>query len=93
VQIDYYFICHICIFQGVVVNGLGTFTFTQKKLDIGNNKFILMQRPIFTLSEKFAQTHNLQHPKYHVPGKLQSRYYQYFIIYIRITLYQPGYTC
>lgn len=49
---------------------LGTFTFTQKKLDIGNNKFIMMQRPIFMLSEKFAQTHGLQSVKYHVPGNI-----------------------
>ncbi|XP_033741101.1 coiled-coil domain-containing protein 81-like isoform X2 [Pecten maximus] len=56
--------------KGVIVQGFGTFTFTQKKLDIGNNKFIMMQRPVFTLSEKFAQTHSLQHPKYHVPGQI-----------------------
>ncbi|XP_069127220.1 coiled-coil domain-containing protein 81-like isoform X3 [Argopecten irradians] len=56
--------------KGVIVQGFGTFTFTQKKLDIGNNKFIMMQRPVFTLSEKFAQTHGLQHPKYHVPGQI-----------------------
>lgn len=51
------------------IAALGTFTFSQKKLDIGNNKFIMMQRPIFMLSERFAQTHNLQSTKYHVPGK------------------------
>ncbi|XP_060067467.1 coiled-coil domain-containing protein 81-like [Ylistrum balloti] len=56
--------------KGVIVQGFGTFTFTQKKLDIGNNKFIMMQRPVFILSEKFAQTHGLQHPKYHVPGQI-----------------------
>lgn len=56
--------------KGVIVQGFGTFTFTQKKLDIGNNKFILMQRPVFTLAEKFAQTHGLLHPKYHVPGQI-----------------------
>lgn len=60
---------NIFVFQGVNINALGTFTFTQKKLDIGNNKFIMIQRPIFMLSEKFAQTHNLQSTKYHVPGK------------------------
>lgn len=56
-------------FQGVSIPMLGTFTFTQKKLDIGKNKFIMMQRPIFMLSEKFAQTHGLQSVKYHVPGQ------------------------
>lgn len=56
--------------KGVNIATLGTFTFTQKKLDIGNNKFIMMQRPIFMLSEKFAQTHNLQSTKYHVPGQI-----------------------
>lgn len=56
--------------KGVNINALGTFTFTQKRLDIGNNKFIMIQRPIFMLSEKFAQTHNLQSTKYHVPGQI-----------------------
>lgn len=57
------------IFQGINIQGFGTFTFTQKKLDIGNNKFLLMQRPLFMLAEKFAQTHGLHHQKYHIPGK------------------------
>lgn len=56
--------------KGVNIAALGTFTFSQKKLDIGNNKFIMMQRPIFMLSERFAQTHNLQSTKYHVPGNI-----------------------
>lgn len=56
--------------KGVNIAALGTFTFSQKKLDIGNNKFIMMQRPIFMLSERFAQTHNLQSTKYHVPGQI-----------------------
>ncbi|XP_056013773.1 coiled-coil domain-containing protein 81-like isoform X4 [Ostrea edulis] len=61
---------HMSQQKGVSIPMLGTFTFTQKKLDIGNNKFIMMQRPIFVLSEKFAQTHGLQSVKYHVPGNI-----------------------
>lgn len=61
---------HLSQQKGVSIPMLGTFTFTQKKLDIGNNKFIMMQRPIFMLSEKFAQTHGLQSVKYHVPGNI-----------------------
>lgn len=61
---------HMSQQKGVSIPMLGTFTFTQKKLDIGNNKFIMMQRPIFMLSEKFAQTHGLQSVKYHVPGNI-----------------------
>lgn len=56
--------------KGVTIHGLGTFTFTQKKLDIGNNKYILMQRPIFVLSEKFSQTHALHYTKHHVSGHI-----------------------
>ncbi|XP_013385182.1 coiled-coil domain-containing protein 81 [Lingula anatina] len=56
--------------KAVHLPGLGTFTFTQKKLDIGNNKFILIQRPVFVLSEKFAQTHGLQYTKHHVSGQI-----------------------
>lgn len=69
VQFTYF---SVPFFQGVSIPMLGTFTFTQKKLDIGNNKFIMMQRPIFMLSEKFAQTHGLQSVKYHVPGEFLS---------------------
>lgn len=56
--------------QGVNIPGLGVLTISQKKLDIGNNKFILTQRPVFNVSEKFAQTHGLQFQKYHVPGNV-----------------------
>lgn len=56
--------------KGVQIQGLGTFTFTQKKLDIGNNKFILIQRPVFNISEKLAQSQGLQYVKHHVPGHI-----------------------
>ena len=58
-----------CFFQqGVCVPGLGTFTYSQKKLDVGNNKFIQIQRPVFILSEKFAMTHALNYTKHHTTG-------------------------
>ncbi|XP_064605813.1 coiled-coil domain-containing protein 81-like isoform X2 [Liolophura sinensis] len=56
--------------KGVTITGLGTFTFMQKKLDIGNNKFILIQRPVFQISEKLAYSQGLQSSKYHVPGQI-----------------------
>ncbi|XP_074648110.1 coiled-coil domain-containing protein 81-like isoform X2 [Tubulanus polymorphus] len=56
--------------KGVHIPGLGTFSFSQKKLDIGNNKYILIQRPLFMLSEKFAQTHGLNNTKHHTPGQI-----------------------
>ncbi|XP_060555877.1 uncharacterized protein LOC132716590, partial [Ruditapes philippinarum] len=56
--------------KGVLIQSLGTFTFTQKKLDIGNNKFILIQRPVFNISEKLAQSQGLQYVKHHVPGQI-----------------------
>ncbi|KAK3577401.1 hypothetical protein CHS0354_032249 [Potamilus streckersoni] len=56
--------------KGVQIQSLGTFTFSQKKLDIGNNKFLLIQRPVFNISEKFAQSQGLQYAKAHVPGHI-----------------------
>ena len=56
--------------QGVTIPGLGTFTFSQKKLDVGNNKYILVQRPVFVLSEKFAMTHGLNHTKHYITGEV-----------------------
>ncbi|XP_022082027.1 coiled-coil domain-containing protein 81-like isoform X2 [Acanthaster planci] len=61
---------HMNMQKGVNIPGLGTFTFTQKKLDIGNNKFILIQRPVFSLSEKFAQTHRLDYAKHFTSGQI-----------------------
>lgn len=63
-KIDFYL-------QGVTIPGFGTFTFTQQKLDVGNSKYILIQRPVFSLSEKFAQTHGLNTTKHHVAGKYE----------------------
>lgn len=54
--------------QGVSIPGLGVFTFSQKKIDVGSNKFIVIQRPVFVLSEKFAQTHSLHITKQHTAG-------------------------
>ncbi|XP_010730140.2 coiled-coil domain-containing protein 81 [Larimichthys crocea] len=41
--------------KGVHLAGLGTFTFSQQKLDIGN-KFTVIQRPIFLLAGKLVQS-------------------------------------
>lgn len=56
--------------KGVCVPGLGTFTYSQKKLDVGNNKYIQIQRPVFILSEKFAMTHALNYTKHHTTGQI-----------------------
>ncbi|XP_071186852.1 coiled-coil domain-containing protein 81-like [Salvelinus alpinus] len=48
--------------RGVYIAGLGAFTFSQQKLDVGN-KFVLIQRPIFLLSEKLSQSHGLKQVK------------------------------
>ncbi len=56
--------------QGTAVPGLGVFTFSKKTIDVGNKKFIIIQRPVFLLSEKLAQTHSLHATKIHTPGNL-----------------------
>ncbi|XP_078355169.1 coiled-coil domain-containing protein 81-like [Oculina patagonica] len=56
--------------KGVCVPGLGIFTYSQKKLDVGNNKYIQIQRPVFILSEKFAMTHALNSTKHHTTGQI-----------------------
>ncbi|KAK2908419.1 hypothetical protein Q8A67_004256 [Cirrhinus molitorella] len=48
--------------KGVYIFGLGTFTFCQQKLNLGN-KYILIQRPIFILSEKLSQYYGFQQIK------------------------------
>jgi len=56
--------------KGVAIPGFGTFSFIQKKIDIGTNKFLLTQRPVFAISEKFGQTHRLKFAKYPVAGQI-----------------------
>uniref|UniRef100_A0A8C5M2P4 Coiled-coil domain containing 81 n=1 Tax=Leptobrachium leishanense TaxID=445787 RepID=A0A8C5M2P4_9ANUR len=56
--------------KGVQIPGLGTFTLSRHKLDVGNNRFIIMQRPIFLLSEKLAQTHGLKYNKIFSTGDI-----------------------
>ncbi|KAI2668857.1 Coiled-coil domain-containing protein 81 [Labeo rohita] len=48
--------------KGVCVFGLGTFTFFQQKLNLGT-KHVLLQRPIFILSEKLSQYHGFKQIK------------------------------
>uniref|UniRef100_A0A3Q3GS49 CCDC81 HU domain-containing protein n=1 Tax=Labrus bergylta TaxID=56723 RepID=A0A3Q3GS49_9LABR len=45
--------------KGVHLAGLGTFTFSQQKLDIGN-RFTMIQRPIFILAGKLIQSLSLK---------------------------------
>ncbi|KAK5874180.1 hypothetical protein PBY51_019152 [Eleginops maclovinus] len=49
----------LAIHKGVHLAGLGTFTFSQQKLDIGN-KFTMIQRPIFLLAGKLVQSLGLK---------------------------------
>ncbi|CAH6792621.1 coiled-coil domain-containing protein 81 [Phodopus roborovskii] len=56
--------------KGVQISGLGTFTFTRQKLEVGNNKFILVQRPVFIVAEKLVQTHGLKQNKVFSPGDI-----------------------
>lgn len=56
--------------KSVQITQLGTFSFSSKRLDIGNNKFIVVQRPVFLLSERLAQTHGITYTKHHVSGEI-----------------------
>ncbi|XP_060160326.1 coiled-coil domain-containing protein 81 [Globicephala melas] len=60
----------LSLHKGVQIPGLGTFTFTRQKLEVGNNKFILIQRPIFIMVEKLVQTHGLRQNKVYTPGDI-----------------------
>ncbi|XP_058400509.1 coiled-coil domain-containing protein 81 isoform X2 [Diceros bicornis minor] len=60
----------LSLHKGVQIPGLGTFTFMRQKLEVGNNKFILIQRPIFIMAEKLVQIHGLKQNKR--PGTVDS---------------------
>ncbi|KYO28519.1 hypothetical protein Y1Q_0005324 [Alligator mississippiensis] len=57
--------------KGVHISGMGLFSFEQTKLDLGGNKFIVTQRPIFLLSEKHCQAFGLKQSKKHSPGEIR----------------------
>ncbi|KAM9220952.1 coiled-coil domain-containing protein 81 isoform 2-T2 [Dugong dugon] len=60
----------LTLHKGVQIPGLGIFTFTRQKLEVGNNKFILIQRPVFIVAEKLVQLHGLKQNKR--PGTVDS---------------------
>ncbi|XP_058400508.1 coiled-coil domain-containing protein 81 isoform X1 [Diceros bicornis minor] len=60
----------LSLHKGVQIPGLGTFTFMRQKLEVGNNKFILIQRPIFIMAEKLVQIHGLKQNKVYTPGDI-----------------------
>ncbi|XP_016015855.2 coiled-coil domain-containing protein 81 isoform X2 [Rousettus aegyptiacus] len=60
----------LSLHKGVHIPGLGTFTFMRQKLEVGNNKFILIQRPMFIIAEKLVQLHGLKQNKVYTPGDI-----------------------
>ncbi|XP_006865072.1 PREDICTED: coiled-coil domain-containing protein 81 [Chrysochloris asiatica] len=60
----------LSLHKGVQIPGLGIFSFTRQKLEVGNNKFLLIQRPIFMMAEKLVQLHGLKQNKVHTPGDI-----------------------
>lgn len=52
---------------------------------MGNNKHILIQRPIFAFSEKFAQTHGLKFTRYPVNGSIPVHPLNYFHVQTQST--------
>ncbi|XP_061014512.1 coiled-coil domain-containing protein 81 isoform X2 [Dama dama] len=53
----------LSLHKGVQIPGLGTFTFMRQKLEVGNKKFFLIQRPVFIMAEKLVQIHGLKQNK------------------------------
>ena len=47
--------------RGILIPGFGTFTFVEKRLEVGNNKQILTLKPFFMMSEKFSKNHAVKY--------------------------------
>ncbi|KAL0629852.1 Coiled-coil domain-containing protein 81 [Plecturocebus cupreus] len=60
----------LTLHKRVQIPGFGTFTFMRQKLEVGNNKFILIQRPVFIMAEKLVQIHGLKQNKEYTPGDI-----------------------
>jgi len=67
--------------KGVIIPGLGTFTFYQQKIQVGHQEFLLIQRPIFVIAEKFAMTHQIKYTKIPVEGKIPVQHINYTYIH------------
>ncbi|KAM4846775.1 coiled-coil domain-containing protein 81 [Thomomys bottae] len=55
--------------KGVQIFGLGTFSFSRQKLEMGNKSTVL-QRPVFIMAEKLVQLHGLKQNKMRTPGDI-----------------------
>ena len=51
------------------MTGLGMFSVLKRSLDLGSDRRVYVQRPIFILSEKLAKLHGITYAKYQSPGK------------------------
>ncbi|CAF4148096.1 unnamed protein product [Rotaria sp. Silwood2] len=71
--------------KGIIIPGFGTFSFIHKRIDVGNNKFLLIQRPVFALSDKVAQTHGLKFTRYPINGSIPVHPLNYFYIQTQTT--------
>ncbi|XP_061262011.1 coiled-coil domain-containing protein 81 [Bos javanicus] len=60
----------LSLHKGVQIPGLGTFTFMRQKLEVGNKKFFLIQRPVFIMAEKLVQIHGLKQNRVYTPGDI-----------------------
>ncbi|XP_039081395.1 coiled-coil domain-containing protein 81 isoform X2 [Hyaena hyaena] len=69
-SISDYVLQQLSLHKGVQIPGFGTFTFTRQNTDMGNNKFLLIQRPVFIMAEKLVQLHGLKQNKIHTPGDI-----------------------
>lgn len=70
VQISQFVIRQLIQQKAVNMPGLGMFSVLQCRLDLGNNRSLVVQRPIFMLAEKFAKTHALTSTKYQSSGEI-----------------------
>ncbi|KAL5261389.1 hypothetical protein ACHWQZ_G007179 [Mnemiopsis leidyi] len=70
VTVSHFIIRRLVDRKAVNFPGLGLFSVLRKKIDIGNNGKLWVQRPIFILSEKFAQTHGITYTKYQSAGEI-----------------------
>ncbi|KAF4009586.1 hypothetical protein G4228_001195 [Cervus hanglu yarkandensis] len=60
----------LSLHKGVQIPGLGTFTFMRQKLEVGNKKIFLIQRPVFVMAEKLVQIHGLKQNRIYTPGDI-----------------------
>ena len=54
--------------KATLIKDIGTFNFVTKRVEVAQNKFLIIQRPVFVVAEKLVYIHNIQQHQHVITG-------------------------